>query len=242
MTLTLDIGNTSAKIVIFNEDEIIFRAVVQRLTIKELSKIFSAYPIKKSILSAVKPVAVAIINRLKKNSRLIIFSYNTPVPLKNKYSTPKTLGKDRLANAIAANAILPGNDVLIVDTGTCIKYDLVTKNGDYVGGGISPGMRMRFAALHHYTARLPLLDAVPDPVLTGHDTNSSIRSGVINGMIAEINGIIDAYRKKYKNIKIILTGGDAARFEDSIKMSIFAAADLVNIGLNEIVNYNAGKK
>ena len=167
-----------------------------------------------------------------------LLSQKTKLPLKNRYLTPATLGNDRLANAVAGAFLFPKKNVLIVDIGTCIKFDFINSKNEYMGGSISPGMEMRFKSLHHFTGKLPYIQASKKTTLTGKSTEDAIRSGVMNGMKEEISGIIHRYKKNYKTLTIILTGGDAHRFAGELKMSIFAAADLVNIGLNEILRYN----
>jgi type III pantothenate kinase len=128
--------------------------------------------------------------------------------------------------------------VLVIDLGTCIKYDFVNAKGQYLGGSISPGMNMRFAAMHDYTGKLPLITFSNVKFLTGTSTETAMQTGVITGIRGEINEFISRYRKKYDNLKIIITGGDAGRFVNDLKLSIFAATDLVNIGLNEIIRFN----
>lgn len=166
----------------------------------------------------------------------------TKLPLKNRYKTPGTLGKDRLATAVGANYLFPSRNVLAIDAGTCIKYDFVNSKNEYLGGAISPGLDMRFKALHHFTAHLPQLKKMKtaNVNLIGRTTRDSILSGVQNGAIAEISGMIKCYQDKYENVHVILTGGDSVfiRTLVSEKNRIFAAPDLTLLGLNVILNYN----
>lgn len=161
------------------------------------------------------------------------------LPIENHYQTPQTLGPDRLANACGA-WVQNGNKgpVLSIDMGTCIKYDVVTAQGHYLGGGISPGFRMRFKALNQFTEKLPLVEPTEIPQLVGHNSVESISSGVIHGILAEINGLISSYERQFPGIKVFLTGGDAAFFSGSLKNNIFAIPFLTLHGLNAIAQMN----
>src|SRR5690606_6792967 len=150
----------------------------------------------------------------------------------NCYDTPDTLGKDRLAGAVAGAHLYPGKNVLIIDAGTAITYDMVHSMNQYVGGSISPGINMRFKALHTFTKRLPLYEPTMYDKLTGTDTYQSIMSGVMVGARAEMDGIINEYEQKYQSLITILTGGDAIYFDKKLKSNIFATSNLVLSGLN----------
>lgn len=167
----------------------------------------------------------------------LFFDSNTPIPLCNDYHTPGTLGPDRLAAAIGAYAETK-NDILIIDAGTAITYDFVSADGHYKGGNISPGMRMRFEALHEHTAKLPLIDEKDDIPNLGYDTETAIRSGVILGIKYEIEHYINDFILKFPNITIYLTGGEKLDFDNSIKNRIFADYFIVLKGLNEVLLYN----
>lgn len=223
---------------VFNDNAPVFRIERNKLTTVFLKKLFRAFPVDNSIISDVIHIESPIISLLKANSHYYRFSATSEIPIKNRYSTPQTLGKDRLANAIAAAFLFPKRNVLTIDVGTCVKFDFVNKKAEYLGGSISPGMLMRFNALHQFTDRLPLVK--PDKIknVVGNSTETALQSGVIIGMTEEIRGIINIYRTKYPDLIVIITGGDASRFVSQLKMSIFAATDLVNIGLNEIIRYN----
>jgi type III pantothenate kinase len=179
---------------------------------------------------------------LKKHFNTVFFGHNTTVPIINNYGSPETLGKDRLAGVIGAKHWMPNSNILVIDAGTAITYDLVTANGEFLGGGISPGIAMRYKALHTFTGRLPLLDYYGDAELIGTDTASSIHSGVLNGAVAEMEGIIKGYQPLYPGLKIILTGGDHNYFDKRLKIKTFAALNLVLEGLNLILNFNIEKR
>lgn len=171
----------------------------------------------------------------------IILSTGTKLPIVNEYQSPATLGYDRLAAAVGAAALFPGQNCLILDLGTAAKYDFISSKNAFLGGIIAPGMQMRFKALKYFTKKLPLVSKEGSSPLVGQNTSECIRSGVVNGMTAEINGIIEAYIEQFKSIQIILTGGDATFFESTIKYPTFAASNLVLLGLNRILDHNAQK-
>jgi type III pantothenate kinase len=148
---------------------------------------------------------------------------------------------DRLASAVAAFHRFPVHPVLILNAGTAVTYDIVTKIGEYLGGSISPGMQMRFRALHTFTKQLPLLTYTGIDFLTGNDTDTSVLSGVINGMAAEMEGMIARYQKEYPGIKVVLSGGDLNYFVNRLKISIFAVPNIVIYGLQQILAFNDKK-
>ncbi len=170
---------------------------------------------------------------------LINLSAHTRLPFILKYDTPETLGLDRIALAAAAATSYPGKDCLVVDAGTCITYDFVNRAGEYLGGAISPGIQMRFKALNHFTARLPLGSINHSIDLIGKSTLSSIGSGVINGTINEVGGTIKQYEARFPEMITVLTGGDAIVFDGLVKNTIFAAPDFLLKGLNNILDYHA---
>lgn len=167
------------------------------------------------------------------------FSPDTPVPITNRYRTPDTLGSDRLAAVIGASSLKPGKDLLIIDAGTCITYEVIDARGNYWGGNIAPGMQMRLRALHEFTARLPLVEAEGEVPGMGYDTKTAIRSGVLRGMKYEIEGYIKSMRSKFPHLQVFLTGGDHINFDTNIKNSIFTDKYIVPRGLNKILDYNS---
>jgi type III pantothenate kinase len=162
----------------------------------------------------------------------------TPVPLTIDYKTPETLGRDRIALVAGAAAMYPGKNVLAIDAGSCITYDLVTSAGHYLGGAISPGIDMRLKALNTFTGKLPLVQQQDFYRLIGNTTTTSILSGVINGTVEEVKGIIGHYRSEFENLKVILTGGGQEFLLNKIKSDIFAVPDLLLMGLNKILDHN----
>jgi type III pantothenate kinase len=244
LNLIIDIGNTRTKIAIANKNNFVFK---ETFPTKELSaaldKIIQQFSnLKTGILSSVIHTPVEVAEKLNSICNLIVFDAETKIPIKNKYLSPETLGKDRLAAAIGAWSLFQNSNTLIIDAGTCLKIDFINSSNEYCGGMISPGLKMRFNALHTFTDKLPLIDDIQKKVeIIGNTTETSLLSGVINGMNFEINGFISNYLNKYPDLKIVCTGGDINFFELEPKNCIFARPDLVMEGLNEIVNYNANQ-
>jgi type III pantothenate kinase len=237
--LILDFGNTFQKVSIFSDRELVILKKFDGITLVELKKLLSNYSdVSSCILSSVIETPTDILNWLKKNFFFIELSHKTAIPIKNKYSSPNTLGKDRLAAAIGAYSLYKNQNVLSIDMGTAIKFDFITKKGEYLGGSISPGLYLRFKSLHTFTAKLPLVEYNNVHKLIGTDTETSILSGVMNGAIAEINTFIEEYKSRYSDLKIIISGGESIYFERYIKNHIFAVSNLVLLGLNEILIFN----
>lgn len=163
---------------------------------------------------------------------------STSVPIMNAYTSPDSLGADRLALAVAAHMLYPGQNNLVVSLGTCITYNFVQKNKAFRGGAISPGLDMRFKAMNQFTDRLPLVDMNGEVLLLGYDTETCIRSGAVFGMAAEIDGIVNEYSSQYPDFNAILTGGSSAEFASKLKCKIFADPDLLMKGLNLILKHN----
>jgi type III pantothenate kinase len=239
----LDIGNTKTKVAVFNSEELVESCCIEQISGQYIKQISRQYKfIDKAILSTVKDVDTNFIEFLKKEVNYFLeIDSNTPLPIKNLYKSPKTLGKDRLAAIVGAFNIFPGNNVLVVDAGTAITFDILTSKGEYIGGNISPGIDTRFRALNEFTGRLPRLKReriFPD---IGYSTESAVISGVQWGVIYEIEAYIAKFSKKYKDLKIILTGGDADFFDRKLKNPIFVISNLILIGLNKILLYNEKK-
>ncbi|NTW32724.1 MAG: type III pantothenate kinase [Bacteroidetes bacterium] len=239
MKLVLDIGNTQVKAGFFENKKLVEVIVFPELSVEWIESTKIKHPgISNIILSSVGKVSAKVIEILKNNFHLIELSETTAIPINNLYKSPDTLGKDRLAGVIAAHSLYPEENILVIDAGTCITFDMVSIKGEYKGGSISPGFLMRFKSLHTFTAKLPLVSLTNYSELIGTDTETSILSGVINGLCAETDAIIDKYKGLYKPLRTIICGGDAKFLADRLKNSIFAVPELVLIGLNEILDYN----
>jgi type III pantothenate kinase len=236
MNLAIDIGNTQTKTGLFNKGEL--QEVYTRA--EDINTVIANHKIRHAIISKTG-VDELIEATLKENKiKTFILSSRLKLPMELLYKTPETLGTDRIAGSLAAKELFAENNVLKIDFGTCITYDFVNNAKQYLGGSISPGMMMRFKALHNYTAKLPLIDPFQFKSydLTGSDTNTSILSGVVNGIDQEVQGIIKAYELRFGNLKVVATGGDAGFFVTLLKSEIFARPYLVLEGLNIILNYN----
>jgi len=239
MQLAIDIGNTRVKAAVFNNRELVEAIAFDSHAAFIDSGIFSKHPIKVAVLGSVVDEMQALVEYVKSKTPLLVFETQTPTPLKNLYKSAGTLGSDRLAANIGAWSIAPDTNTLVIDAGTCIKYNFTNERNEYIGGGISPGLEMRFRAMHNFTSRLPLVhfDANFNE-LEGTDTKGSMLSGVQNGLLAEVEGIIARYRANYPGLKVFLTGGDLLFLEKALKNSIFAEPYLVLKGLNELLHYN----
>jgi len=199
--------------------------------------------LNQAILSSVKPVDEELIQFLSKNLELFIeLDQHTPLPIENLYETPETLGKDRIAAAVGANELFPGQNVLIIDAGTAITYDVVSEKNEFLGGNISPGLQMRFKALNQFTGKLPLINYSDEFQLIGRNTEEAIRAGVQNGILYEIERTIETFNRNYENLQIVMTGGDSIFFDKKLNYSIFVHFNLTLIGLNRILEHNAKKK
>ncbi|NVJ88296.1 MAG: type III pantothenate kinase [Flavobacteriaceae bacterium] len=239
MNLVIDIGNTRCKVAIYKDKHLENLQVVQKEELlTAIQQILMNNPINNSILSSVSDFPNDLENLLAEQTSLFMVSHNSSFPFKNKYSTPKTLGIDRMVLVSGAVRKYPNKNVLIIDAGSCITYDFVTENFEYLGGAISPGLAMRYKSLHDYTAKLPFLPINQPENFIGNSTQESIHSGVVNGIIQEINGVIAQYKKKYEHLTIVLTGGDTNFLSKQLKSSIFANQNFLLEGLNELLIFN----
>jgi len=242
MNLVIDIGNTLVKTAIFNKTTLVEKNIFPKeKLIYSLKGIFKNHHITHSIMSSVGSINLSDLQIIKKLYNPIILDQNTKLPFKNFYITPKTLGVDRIALVVAAVTKYPNNNVLIIDAGSCITYDFVNKNNEYFGGAISPGIEMRYNALHSYTANLPKLSFTNEIPLSGDSTENSIHIGVLNGTINEIKGTIDQFKAKNKKLTVVLTGGDTIFLAKNLKSTIFANPNFLLEGLNSILFYNLGE-
>ncbi|MFN3403873.1 MAG: type III pantothenate kinase [Cytophagaceae bacterium] len=236
MNLVIDRGNTLIKAAIFEKAEPVYS--IKTDDINQLRSFINQYPYNQAILASVGSNPERI-SKLVDKARLHILNTDSLLPFNNKYKTARTLGADRIAGIAGAIAMFPGKPVLVVDAGTCVTYDFADQDGNYYGGAISPGLLIRFKALNTFTASLPLVSWDSSPVqLVGENTEESILSGVINGLIEEVRGICSQYRSRFKDIQLVFTGGDAKLFETTIKEVIFVVPDLTLRGLNRILEFN----
>lgn len=245
MNLVLDLGNSFGKIAVCQGTNVVETALYEKITSREIAYFHTRYKdLKGVIISSVVNDSREMIDYLRSLfSKCIELDHNTAIPLLNRYRTPDTLGYDRIAAAVGAYTICPERNVLVIDAGTAITYDLVTADGEYLGGNISPGLEIRFKSLNRYTNRLPLLERPEEkPPLLGSSTKEAIQAGIVNGIAFELDGFIGAMAEDHTDLKVVLTGGDAKYFEGKLKSSIFVDLNLNLIGLNRILEHNASEE
>jgi type III pantothenate kinase len=241
MKIIVDIGNTLTKIAVFNKMEMVDFTRTECLSQEIVKNLLAKYPaVSTGIMASVKNIDPALIRFLRSKINLLQLDAATPLPFQNKYITKQSLGYDRIAAIAGASEIYPKNNTLVINAGTCITYDLITAENEYLGGGISPGIRIRFNSLNTFTNKLPLIEPNDEQEadLVGSDTEKSILSGVLNGIIAEVDGIIKRYKLKFPELKIIISGGDYKYFDRNLKNNIFATPNIVLKGLNRIHDFN----
>ncbi len=236
MNLIVDFGNTRIKAALFSTSLVelkVFQSVSELLS--DTNFIAKAGD---CIVASVTNTHEEFVAELEKKIPVLLFSSSTPLPITNAYKSQQTLGSDRIAASVGGFTLFPNKNVLTIDAGTCIKYNFVDATNVYHGGAISPGLQMRFKALHQFTGRLPLISLDDNfDKLIGENTQESILSGVINGSIFEIDQTINAYRKKYPDLTILITGGDAPFLAKRLKNPIFAHPNLVLSGLNTLLTH-----
>ena len=239
MKLIIDIGNSVVKMVAFQGDEPVDEIRAENGDLTGLDAFVSKHNFRSGIVGSVRGLTRNEEEALARlQFPLLRFSHDTPIPISNRYRTPETLGSDRLAAVIGASSLMPGKDLLIIDAGTCITYEVIDARGNYWGGNIAPGMQMRLRALHEYTARLPLVEAEGVVPGMGYDTETAIRSGVLRGMKYEIEGYIKSMRAKFPHLQVFLTGGNRINFDEDIRKLAFTDKYIVPRGLNKILDYN----
>ena len=241
MNLIVDVGNTYVKFAVFENGILIYKLSFELNEFKKrYKKLKKDYPeIKKAIISSVGRLSKKEIDLIESDLPIIELSSKTKLPFENLYATPNTLGVDRIALVCASVNQFSDKNVLIIDAGTCITYDFITKENKYLGGAISPGIRLRYKTLNNLTANLPLLETQIPKNIIGDSTESSIHSGVVNGVVKELDGIINQYLENYSDLTVILTGGDTKFLLNQLKNTIFANSDFLLEGLNFILEYNS---
>lgn len=241
--LVFDIGNTLVKYAIFLDGEIIEDNVLDKLSEETCLSLLDKNPgIDAVMFSAVGYLSINVVAKVREFiDYVIVADQETALPCKNLYKTKETLGFDRIAACIGASSLKPNENNLVIDAGTAITYDIITEKAEYLGGLISPGIKMRYRALNEYTAKLPLCEIIAETPVIGRTTEESIVGGVQNGVINELSAYISLIRDRYVNINVFLTGGDAFFFDNKLKNSIFVNQKLLFYGLNRILEYNAEK-
>lgn len=239
MNLVVDIGNTQVKAAAVEGTSVAMMLTFPSAREADAEPILARYSITRAIVASTGSGAAEVIEKLKRRGiKVLEMTPDTPVPIGNGYLTPHTLGTDRIAAAVGAEAVFGRDDYLIVDFGTAITIDLVS-GGVFLGGNISPGMRTRFRALHDYTSQLPECSPTDETRFPARCTREAIEQGVMQGITYEIEGYMKSLAEKNVKLSIIFTGGDAKYFVKRIKNAIFAKCELVICGLNRILDYNA---
>ena len=238
MNLIIDIGNTRVKAALFKGDELVELKIYSFLN-QLISDDLFIKQANNALIGTVVDDLESQIAQLNKIIPTTVFTATTKMPLTNLYKSVSTLGSDRTSASVGAYYLYPNSNVLVIDAGTCIKYNFTNSKNEYLGGGISPGIEMKFKAVQHFTSRLPLIEfnrSFTD--LIGTSTETSILSGILNGTVAEIDGVIDQYKLQFPDVICVLTGGDSEYLAKRLKNTIFAYQNLVLKGLNHILNYN----
>ena len=239
MLLTIDVGNSRIKVAVFEHNkQVDFFIFETNEALKNFENIFEKYPnLQKIILSSVGKLEKEVVDFIQNRFPTEIIDHKSKFPFTNLYATPETLGIDRMVLAAGATLMYPNQNRLIIDAGTCITYDFVNAENQYLGGAISPGIKIRYKSLNNYTSKLPLLTLSEDFEIIGNSTKSAIHSGVINGVIFEIEGFISQYSLKNQDLTIILTGGDAEFLAKRLKSTIFANSNFLLESLNLLSLY-----
>ncbi|AWA29588.1 type III pantothenate kinase [Flavobacterium magnum] len=239
MVLAIDAGNTRIKGAVFEEDTMITAVFFNAGDLKsEVWKLLDAYKsITDMVVASVRNLSQEDLLSFQDRVQVRIISHSDTFPFSNHYETPLTLGIDRMVLSAGAVLAFPKQHRLVIDAGTCITYDFINSDDQYLGGAISPGIRLRYAALHQYTAKLPLLERDTPLDFIGRSTQQSIHSGVVNGVVHEIDGFVRSYEHDYPNFTIILTGGDAVFLAKQLKNTIFANSNFLLESLNHIFQY-----
>ncbi|QYJ69403.1 type III pantothenate kinase [Flavobacterium litorale] len=239
MLLAIDIGNTKIKVAVFDADTLVNKLSFNKGDIKhEIQKLFTQYAeISKIVLSSVGEEDAQLLLWLQTQGSLTIINRNSDFPFTNCYKTPKTLGIDRMVLSAGAVLQFPQQNRLVIDAGTCITYDFIDRANQYIGGAIAPGLRLRYESMHNFTAKLPLLYPEIPASYVGTTTKQAMHSGVVNGLLYEIEGFMHRYIEQYGNVVIILTGGDAEFLAKRLKNTIFVNSNFLLESLNKLYLY-----
>ncbi len=244
MNLLIDIGNTRTKFSVCNGDEILSTVPLEEFLPSHIDELQREYQgLNRVIISSVKDYSVELKTALQNKFKTFIeLKHDTPLPIANCYESKETLGKDRIAAVVGAYHLYPKTNVLIIDAGTAITYDILIAEGKYLGGNISPGLEMRFKALNQFTGKLPKIEKKEFNKPYGKTTEQAIRAGVQNGIVYEVDNTIASFKEFYNNLKVIITGGDADFFDNKLKNSFFVHFNLISLGLNRILQHNGESK
>ncbi|MBK8442550.1 MAG: type III pantothenate kinase [Sphingobacteriales bacterium] len=242
MNICIDIGNSRTKIAVFDATDVLqHRSIINGIiTPAEIEAYLQQFPVQYGIVSSVAQPTPALAAWVAQQPNFIFFTPTTPLPLTHRYATPETLGRDRMALAVASHYLFPQRNVLAIDGGTCLTYNFTDAAACFWGGAIAPGVNMRYKALHHFTARLPLvaIDAPPPADFIGNSTQHAIQSGVLYGTTAEIEQTVHRYRRRFGECQVLLTGGSAPLLASLLKIPLFLQPNAVLFGLHKILQYH----
>ena len=248
MNLCIDQGNSRTKVALMTDDgKMMNHFIYKQFSSADVERLFDLYDISDSIISSVVNIEAAVVNTLHRRSQhFVLFDHNTPVPIVNRYDTPQTLGQDRLAAAVGAKSLCPDENLLIIDAGSAVTYDFVSDKGEYMGGNIAPGLKMRFTMLQRMTKKLPLVEVEENELipLFGKNPRDAIAAGVIRGIAYEVKGYMRTLSEKVPHFQTFLTGGNAPYILNNVRTSrtekrdIRVEKNLVLIGLNTILIFN----
>ena len=251
MNLCIDQGNSRTKVALMtDEGKLVNHFIYKHFSSADVDRLFDLYDIQNSIISSVVDIEAATVNALSRRSEhFVLFDHNTPVPITNSYDTPATLGLDRLAAAVGAKSLCPNENLLIIDAGSAITYDFVSAEGEYMGGNIAPGLKMRFTILQQMTKKLPLVEVDENELipLFGKNTRDAIAAGVIRGVAYEVKGYMRTLQEKVQHFQTFLTGGNAPYVLNNVRKSrteqrnLNYEKHLVLIGLNNILRLNVNE-
>lgn len=240
--VVIDVGNTRMKVALFTDSKLDGVLSVSNKSTKKVLDVIDESSASRAIMSNVSKLKAGLLDGLDQRLEFILMTSKIKVPVKIDYKSVSTLGTDRLANAVFASKFYHQRNVLVIDFGTCIKYDLIREDGTYLGGAIAPGLQMRFKSMSKMTKRLPLIESWrnSEKVWPGNTTRGSMVAGVMQGVEAEILHYIEEGNNRYDNLVVVATGGDFTYFEKAFKNIIFADPYLTLRGLHEILIYNMG--
>ena len=205
-----------------DEGKMVKHLIYKSFSSADVERLFDLYDITDSIISSVVDIEAAVVNTLHRRSQhFVLFDHNTPVPIINRYDTPETLGQDRLAAAVGAKTLCPEENLLIIDAGSAITYDFVSDEGEYMGGNIAPGVKMRLTMLQRMTKKLPLVEVEENELipLFGTNTRDAIAAGVVRGIAYEVKGYMRTLAEKVPHFRTFVTGGHAPYILNNVRSS-----------------------
>lgn len=244
MDAAIDVGNTNIKVGLFSKDRLERSLTFPTQPISNIYRQLSSISWDNCILSSVVPLPEHITHYIRsKSKKYVALDHQTPLPVQLRYDTPETLGRDRIALAVGAAEVAPGKDLLIISLGSCITYNVLTRQLQFAGGAISPGLHMRLRAMHEFTGALPSVEIESNekPAVVAQSTRASLLSGAVNGAIFEIEGFIQRVREEYPGAEVLLSGGDSRYVKELLPINTRLEPELGLYGLYKILLLNVKK-